>query len=32
VVGNDTFALPDLGEAGIRSLRDPDAANDEMPD
>jgi hypothetical protein len=25
VVGNYTFSLPDLGEAGIRPLRDPDA-------
>lgn len=32
VVGNYTFALPDLGESGIRPLRDPDAADDEMPD
>jgi hypothetical protein len=24
VVGNYTFALPDLGEAGMRPLRDPD--------
>ena len=32
VVGNDTFALPDLGDAGFRPLRDPDAADDEMTD
>jgi len=32
VVGNYTFALPDLGDAGFRPLRDPDAADDEMPD
>jgi len=31
VVGTYTFALPDLGEAGVRPLRDPDAADDEMP-
>lgn len=29
VVGNYTFSLPDLGEAGIRPLRDPDAPDDE---
>ena len=29
VVGNYTFALPDLGEAGIRPLRDPDAPDDD---
>ncbi len=29
VVGNYTFALPDLGEAGVRPLRDPDAPDDE---
>ena len=32
VVGNYTFALPDLGDAGFRPLRDPDAADDEMTD
>jgi hypothetical protein len=32
VVGNYTFVLPDLGDAGFRPLRDPDAAYDEMPD
>jgi Tn3 transposase DDE domain len=32
VVGNYTFSLPDLGEAGFRPLRDPDAQDDEMPD
>ena len=32
VVGNYTFALPDLGDAGIRPLRDPDAPDDEPPD
>jgi hypothetical protein len=31
VVGNYTFALPDLGESGIRPPRDPDAADDDMP-
>ena len=29
VVGNYTFSLPDLGDAGIRPLRDPDAPDDE---
>ena len=29
MAGNYTLALPDLGEAGIRPLRDPDAT-DEM--
>ena len=29
VVGNYTFALPDLGDAGIRPLRDPDAPDDD---
>ncbi len=29
VVGKYTFSLPDLGEAGIRPLRDPDAPDDE---
>jgi hypothetical protein len=32
VVGNYTFALPDLGGSGIRPLRDPDAPDDEPPD
>lgn len=32
VVGNYTFALPDLGESGIRPLRDSDVADDEMSD
>ena len=32
VVGNYTFALPDLGDAGFRPLRDPDAADEEMTD
>jgi TnpA family transposase len=32
VAGNYTFSLPDLGEAGFRPLRDPDAQDDEMPD
>jgi hypothetical protein len=31
VVGNYSFLLPDLGEGGIRPLRDPDAADDELP-
>jgi hypothetical protein len=31
VVGKYSFLLPDLGEAGIRQLRDPDAADDELP-
>jgi hypothetical protein len=26
------FLLPDLGEGVIRQLRDPDAADDELPD
>jgi hypothetical protein len=34
VVGKYSFLLPDLGEAGIRELRDPDADDDddEIPD
>ena len=32
VVGKYSFLLPDLGEGGIRQLRDPDAADDELPD
>jgi hypothetical protein len=32
VVGKYSFLLPDLGEAGIRELRDPDAEDDEIPD
>jgi TnpA family transposase len=32
VVGKYTFLLPDLGEGGIRPLRDPDATDDEVPD
>jgi hypothetical protein len=32
VVGKYTFVLRDLGEGGIRPLRDPDATDDEMPD
>ena len=32
VVGKYTFLLPDLGEGGIRPLRDPDASDDEVPD
>lgn len=31
VVGKYSFLLPDLGEGGIRQLRDP-AAADELPD
>jgi hypothetical protein len=31
VVGKYSFLLPDLGEGGIRPLRDPDAADDELP-
>lgn len=31
VVGNYTFALPDLGDSGFRPLRDPDA-DDDIPD
>jgi len=29
VAGSYTFSLPDLGEAGIRPLRDPDAPDDD---
>jgi len=29
VVGNYTFALPDLGKSGIRPLRDPDTAGED---
>lgn len=32
VVGNYTFSLPDLGEAGFRPLRDPDAQDNDIPD
>ena len=32
VVGKYSFLPPDLGEGGIRPLRDPDAADDELPD
>lgn len=32
VVGNYTFALPDIGEAGFRPLRDPDAEDDDPLD
>ncbi len=33
VVGKYSFLLPDLGEAGFRELRDPDAEDDdEIPD
>jgi len=32
VVGKYNFLLPDLGEGVIRQLRDPDAADDELPD
>ena len=33
VVGKYSFLLPDLGEGGIRQLRDPDAvSDDELPD
>ncbi|MGH3193014.1 MAG: hypothetical protein ACRDOL_38320 [Streptosporangiaceae bacterium] len=32
VVGKYSFLLPDLGEAGVRELRDPDAEDDEIPD
>lgn len=32
VIGKYTFLLPDLGEGGIRPLRDPDASGDEVPD
>ena len=31
VVGKYNFLLPDLGEDGIRQLRGPDAADDELP-
>jgi len=31
VVGKYTFLLPDLGEGGIRPLRDPDVGDDELP-
>jgi len=27
-----SFLLPDLGEGGIRALRDLDATHDELPD
>jgi hypothetical protein len=30
VVGTYTFSLPDLGGAGFRPLRDPDAPDEEM--
>ena len=32
VVGKYNFLLPDLGEGVIRPLRDPDAADDGLPD
>lgn len=32
VVGKYSFLLPDLGEGGIRELRDPDMADDEIHD
>ena len=32
VVGKYNFLLPDLGEGVIRQLRDPGAADDELPD
>lgn len=32
MVGKYSFLLPDLGEGGIRQLRDPDAAGDELPE
>lgn len=31
VIGKYNFALPDLGEGGIRQLRDPDT-DDDLPD
>ena len=32
MVGKYSFLLPDLGEGGIRELRDPDMADDEIHD
>ncbi len=32
VIGKYNFALPDVGEGGIRPLRDPDADDEELSD